>query len=392
MPSHSAQTVGFAPRLSTPRLAPIVPPDGNAAQRDYITKRANYNIFKTYAHHLDLVRVQHPFGIFALKGSSLPARDRELVILRMGWLCQAEYEWSQHSRIAKALAGLTDADLHRIAQGPDAEGWSDSERAVLRMVDELRYQATISDATWQALRAKYSDQLVMELLLTAGQYQFVSMFLNSLGIQLDPELKDRLPRDLKLPALAERPTAARPGKPRIVALAPADMTPEQRELVKPQTRDGKLPNLYATLVNHPKLYGPYLQFDSYVQHDVLLPPKTRELLILRTAWNTRDAYGWAHHAAAAKAAGFTDAEVARAAAGPSAEGWNEEQLALLRAADALHRDTLIPDAVWQTLASYYDKKQMVDILAVFGGYAMTGMLLNSVGVRVEPGYPTMPKD
>jgi 4-carboxymuconolactone decarboxylase len=386
MPSHSAQSEAFTPRLKTPRLAPLGPENRTDAQKQMLASRADYNIYKTLAHHPDLYARWSPLGQFLLNGSSLPPREREIAMLRMGWLCQSEYEWSQHARIAKSSAGMTDAEVHRIAEGPKAAGWSDFERALLRMVDELRYDTMISDATWQALRTKYSDQQIMEALFTTAQYQLVSMALNSLGVQLDPELADRLPKDLPLPELASRPTAKRLAQPRIKALKESEMTAEQRELVKPQMRNGSVPNLYATIANHPKLYGPRVRFGSYLQRESLLPPKTRELLIMRTAWNIRAEYEWAHHVEASKAAGFSDAEIQRIAQGPSAAGWSEEHAALLSAADELRREAFISDATWKTLQKHYDMKQMVEIIYTVGGYTMTGLAINSFGIQVEPGY------
>lgn len=390
MSAHGAQSDTFTPRLTTPRLAPLGPENRTEAQKAMLASRADYNIYKTLAHHPDLYARWSPLGQFLLNGSSLPPRDREIVMLRMGWLCQSEYEWSQHARIAKSSAGMTNAEVHRIAEGPNAQGWSEFERTLLRMVDELRYDTMISDATWQALRTKYSEQQIMESLFTASQYQLVSMALNSLGVQLDPELEDRLPKDVTLPALASRPTAKRLTQSRIKALKESEMTPEQRELVKPQMRNGTVPNLYATIANHPKLYGPRVRFGSYLQRESLLPPKTRELLIMRTAWNIRAEYEWAHHVEAAKAAGFTDEEVARIAKGPSAAGWSEEHGALLRAADELRREAFVSDATWKTLSKYYDTKQLVEIIYTVGGYSMTGLAINSFGIQVEPGYPAMP--
>ena len=358
-----------------------------------LASRPDYNIYKTLAHHPDLYARWSPLGQFLLNGSTLPPREREIVMLRMGWLCQSEYEWSQHARIAKASAGMTEAEIHRIAEGPQAAGWSDFDRTLLRMVDELRYDTMISDSTWQALRTKYTDQQIMESLFTPAQYQLVSMALNTLGVQLDSALSDRLPKDVSLPALAARPQTQRPTQPRIKALKESEMTPEQRELVRPQERNGSVPNLYATIANHPKLYGPRRLFGSYLQRDSLLPPKTRELLIMRTGWNIRAEYEWAHHVEAAKAAGFSDAEIQRIAEGPTASGWSEEHAALLRAADELRREAFITDATWQTLQKYYDTKRLVEIIYTVGGYTMTGLALNSFGIQLEPEYAqsTFPK-
>jgi 4-carboxymuconolactone decarboxylase len=306
----------------------------------------------------------------------------------MGWLCQSPYEWSQHARIAKASAGMTDAEIHRIAEGPAAAGWSDIDRAVLVMTDELRYGAMISDKTWADLRKAYSDRQVMELLYTAAQYQLVSMALNSLGIQLDPGLEDRLPKDVPLPVLASRPKSQRLKQPRVAPLSESQWSEEQRKLVEGQTRP--LLNLYATMLNHPKLYGPRLKFGSYLQRDSLLPPKTRELLIMRTAWLTRTDYEWGHHVEPAQKAGFSDEEIGRIAHGPDAPGWSEEHAAVLRAADELRREAFISARTWTTLAKYYDTQRLIEIIYTSGGYTMTALALNSLGIQLEPGFPALP--
>ena len=265
------------------------------------------------------------------------------------------------------------------------------DRAVLRMADELRYDAVISDATWADLRKTYSDQQVMELLFTSAQYQLVSMALNTLGIQIEPQAVDFIPKDVALPATAARPNAPRLTTPRIPAIEPANWTPEQRALIAPQTRpDGTVFNLYKTLINHPKLYTPRARFGSYLQRDSLLDPETRELAILRTAWNIRTNYEWAHHYESAKSAGLTDAQITAIATGPSAPGWNARQRAVLTAADELRREAFVSDATWAELANYYGIKERIEIVYTVGGYTMTGLAINSFGIQTEPGYPAMP--
>jgi alkylhydroperoxidase family enzyme len=390
MPSFNGSS-GFTPRLAEPRLAVADPAQLTEAQRDMLGSRANLNIYKTLVHHVDLYNRWSPLGQFLLNGSSIAPRHREIAMLRMGWLCQSPYEWSQHARIAKVSAGMSDAELHRIAQGRDA-GWSGADRAVIVMADELRYDAIISDATWAELRKTYSDSQVMELLFTAAQYQLVSMALNTLGIQIEPTAADFMPADLPKPATASRPSAPRLSAPRIVPVPVSSLTPEQRTAVAGQIRpDGSLLNLYATLANHPKLYTPRLRFGSYLQRESLLDPETRELAIMRTAWNINAAYEWSHHVEAAKAAGLTDDQIARIARGPSAGGWTEKQRAVLQAADELRREAFVSDATWQTLARHYDMKERIEIVYTVGGYTMTGLAINSFGIQLEPGYPAMPR-
>ena len=383
---------GFTPRLTEPRLAVTDGRNLTEAQRDMLGARANLNIYRTLVHHVDLYNRWSPLGQFLLNGSSISPRHREIAMLRMGWLCQSPYEWSQHARIAKASAGMTDAEVRRIAEGPDAPGWTDIDRAVIRMADDLRYDAMISDDTWRELRKAYSDQQAMELLFTAAQYQLVSMALNTLGIQIEPTAVDFIPTDLPPPHVAGRPSGSRLSTPRIAPIPVANLTSEQRTLVSAQIRpDGSLFNLYGTMANHPKLYTPRVRFGSYLQRDSMLDPETRELAIMRTAWNINAPYEWGHHVEAAKAAGLTDGQIARIARGPSAGGWTEQQRAVLQAADELRREAFISDATWQTLGKYYDMKERIEIVYTIGGYTMTGLAINSFGIQLEPGYPAMPR-
>lgn len=143
-----------------------------------------YNIFSTLARHPKLLKRWLVFGNHILTKSSLPPREREIVILRMGWLCRAEYEWGHHVAIGKQ-AGLRSQEIERVSAGPDAPGWEPFETTLLRAVDELHTQCRVSDTTWKALAGRYNTQQILDLLFTAGQYRLVSMVLNSAGVQLE---------------------------------------------------------------------------------------------------------------------------------------------------------------------------------------------------------------
>jgi glucose dehydrogenase/alkylhydroperoxidase family enzyme len=385
-----AQPETFSPRLTVPRIAPLPEAGRTEAQKQMLASRPDYNIYKTLAHHPELYGRWSGLGAFILNGSSLLPRHREMLMLRMGWLCQSEYEWSQHARIATTSAGMNDDEIRRIAVGPSAMGWTEFERTLLRTVDELRYEAMISDKTWQGLRKEYSDQQIMEALFTAAQYQLVSMVLNSLGIQLDIGLRHRLPKDVPLPALAGSVSAVKLSTPRIAPLRREQWTAEQSEMIKPQLRpDGTALNLYATMLQHPRLYTPRASFGTYLRSETSLPAKTRELLIMRTAFLIGTEYEWAHHVEYANKAGFTSAEIARIADGAEAIGWSEEHRAVLRAVDELRREAFITNNTWATLTKYYNTRQLVELVFTVGGYTMTGLAINSFGIQTEPGYPTV---
>jgi len=143
------------------------------------------NIHATFARHPKLFDAWMPFATHVMAGSSLPPRDRQLLILRTAWLCGAEYQWGHHARIGRVVGGITDDELLSIIDGPDGAGWSDFESKLLKAADELRMGAHLEDDTWQALSATYSTEQLLDLIFTVGQYHLVSMALNSLGVQLE---------------------------------------------------------------------------------------------------------------------------------------------------------------------------------------------------------------
>lgn len=178
-------------KLDAPRLKPIPQADWSdevqKILRPNVEQGSVFNIFKTLAHHPDLLRRWLVFGNHVLFKSTLPPRERELVILRIGWLCEAEYEWAQHVKIGKD-AGLTNVEIERIKAGPNARGWNEPDTLLLRATDELRRDAFISDATWKGLIAHFDTKQLMDVVFAVGQYNLVSMALNTLGVQLDDGL------------------------------------------------------------------------------------------------------------------------------------------------------------------------------------------------------------
>lgn len=144
------------------------------------------NIARTWAHHPELMAAQRPLQNYIMRGSKkLPARDRELAILRIGWLCGSEYEFGQHTVFGKR-AGLTDADIRRVTAGPADPGWSEFESVLLTAVDELYEQHQVSSDTWTRLGGKYDDATLIEFISVVGRYWTVSVLLNSVGVALEP--------------------------------------------------------------------------------------------------------------------------------------------------------------------------------------------------------------
>jgi alkylhydroperoxidase family enzyme len=176
-------------RLSTPRVPPVSIEEYRRLEQELFGAEARrdespLNITRTWARHPALLKAMRPFQRHLGRDGSLPHRDHELVILRMGWHCQAEYEFSQHIVFGKA-AGLTDEEIKRVTLGPAEPGWSDWDRTLLEATDELYYDHFISDETWDKLAARYSVEQLIDVTVLIGRYWMVSVVLNTLGVQLE---------------------------------------------------------------------------------------------------------------------------------------------------------------------------------------------------------------
>lgn len=175
-------------RLKKPRLKALVESEWTEEQRKLLTPLMRdgrvLNVFSTMARHSKMAEAWLTFASYILRRSTLPVRDREILILRIGFLCRSEYEFGQHSLIGKR-AGLSPEEIVRIMEGPEAAGWDPFDAALLRAVDELRADAFITEATWTALAKRYNEKQLMDVVMTVGQYNLVSMLLNTFGVQLD---------------------------------------------------------------------------------------------------------------------------------------------------------------------------------------------------------------
>jgi AhpD family alkylhydroperoxidase len=134
--------------------------------------------------HERLFDVWVPLMQFLKDGALIPPADRELVILRTAAQCGCTYSVGRHRRSA-AGAGMATEDVDRVLQGPDADGWSDWQRTLLRAVDELCDRHRLSDDRWDALMQRYDDATMLELLFLVGHYQLLAGVINSLAYPAD---------------------------------------------------------------------------------------------------------------------------------------------------------------------------------------------------------------
>lgn len=170
-------------------------------------------------------------------------------------------------------------------------------------------------------------------------------------------------------------------EPRLGPLSMEELTDEQRELVE-STGNADY-NLFRTLVRHPGLFRRWAPFGGKLLLRGSLPPRWRELAILRTAHLTGAAYEWRHHVAIAKREGLTDDEIGRIADGT---GWSGIDGAVIGACDDLHAHGAILDPTWRVLRAHLDDAQLVELPMLVGHYRMLAGVMASLGIEPEPEF------
>lgn len=179
-----------------PRIAPLTGDSVDAASLDLVNKvRVGAGAAPVGADDVpEYMRVvmKHP-AIFArqmemgadLYNGRIPPRERELAILRIGWLTQSPYEWGEHANIAQRM-GMSLDEVRRVREGSAASGWGAHDAAILRGVEELLADYALSDTTWEVLAHSWDEAQMIEFPMMVGQYVATALIQNSLRIALGP--------------------------------------------------------------------------------------------------------------------------------------------------------------------------------------------------------------
>ncbi len=141
-------------------------------------------LFLTLGRHRKLFRGWLRFAGRLMPRGTLPRRDTELVILRVGHLRSCTYELVHHERLGRR-AGIDAAVMARVAEGSDADGWNPRERALLAAVEALHRDGDLDDITWSALREHLDEREAIELCMLAGHYEMLATVIAALRIQPD---------------------------------------------------------------------------------------------------------------------------------------------------------------------------------------------------------------
>ena len=178
----------------TARVAPVEPPYEPAVEQElkrWMPPNAPLDpllLFRTLSRHVPLAGAMYPLGSFFLgRRFALGKREREVVILRVTARCGCEYEWGVHATAFGAAAGLDDATLRATVLGDaDDPAWSETDRLLVRLVDELHDTGRVSEGLWGALAGRWPAETLLELLVLAGWYHVIAYVANGARVDLEP--------------------------------------------------------------------------------------------------------------------------------------------------------------------------------------------------------------
>jgi alkylhydroperoxidase family enzyme len=339
----------------------------NDAQRQLVARHViggrPDNGVRTLLNLPELADAVMPYTNYLTNGSSIVGRQRELLVMRAAWLAGNQLLWAAHAPLARN-AGISPEEFRRIAQGPDTSGWDPFEATLLRLADQLYKNSSVTNATWQALSARYNMFNLMDAVETVNHFIVLSMIYNSFGVQPDAELKDRLPTDV-------------PYKINV----PAREAPLTKARLEPDAGRGIA--VSRTFGRYPALNQRWSPRQTFINRTSKLTPHQREMLILRMGWNCRAEYEWAKHVGSVGRAREQGLEPKLIAEGPSAAGWDPLEKAILRASDELYRDAVVSDATWSALSEKFDTGLMMSAIFTTSDYRAISLSLNTYGVQLD---------
>lgn len=174
----------------SPRITPIPLEEVPEADMEMFGGRDNprnqLNFFKVLVQNAALLKKYEPLAMQLGREPTIPARDKEVLILRTSTLCGETYELAHHLFIARK-AGMSDAEIEQAKHG--SAGLPPFEQALMRAAEELVRDHCIGDETWAVLASRYTNSQLIEVVFMVANYTLLAMVNNSLGIHTEEQIE-----------------------------------------------------------------------------------------------------------------------------------------------------------------------------------------------------------
>ena len=353
--------------------------------------KAKSNVYCTLANYPSLFLAWLRLGAYLLRRSTLPDRERELVILRAVARSHGRYPLAQHIDIGRQC-GLDDGEIETIIQCRESPVPQSLDNRLTRAVDELVAGAALNDGTWEALRTDLTLHQCLDLVATAAFYRLASWFLNASGTPLEAGKQTYEPAvdSKRITITAE----AYNGLPRFAPLAPSDWPKDPLDETSGWPRFKNRPELrqagvYQTFANHAQLFTAIGGLMAHILDENSLSDRARELVIVRACARARGTYPYRKHFRIGRKAGLSEHELKAAGALYPCGLTGLEQI-LLDMADGLYVQNDLSNDIWNRAQALLTMLQIMDVIIVSGFYNLVSAMLNVAKTRLEVGEDNLP--
>jgi alkylhydroperoxidase family enzyme len=352
---------------------------------------AENHVYCTLANYPSLLLAWLRLGAHLYRRSTLPPRQRELVILRAAARSAGRYPLAQHIVVARQC-GIDEEEIAAVVSGSAITAGEDLDKGLLLAVDELLASGALGETTWDALRSCLTVPQCLDLTATTAFYRLASWFLNCCRTPLE---RDQSPASIDAgEAQAQLAGDAYNGVPRIAQLAVADWPQELLAETAQWPRFKDRPELrkagvYQTFANHPALLDGIGGLMAHILSENSLSDCMREIVIIRSCARACGAYPYRQHVRIGREVGLSEYDLT-ALAQLQPRGMSKPAGLLASMVDALYRDNDIDDRLWPQVTEKLTDEQFMDVIVVSGFYSLVSSVLNVARTTLEPGDADLP--
>ncbi len=160
---------------------------------------AKLNVFRMFLQNPVVARATENLITTLMNRNTIEARTRELIILRTAWRAGSEYVFGRHLLRARSLK-ISEQEILGVRDPDKCAAYSDVDRAVLKMADELYERANVSSATWAVLEKNFTPGQLVELVIAASNWRMAAALFNAAKLPLDDDIAAGWPEGKRPPS------------------------------------------------------------------------------------------------------------------------------------------------------------------------------------------------
>ena len=336
--------------------------------------------------------------------SGFPRDVSETIIIMTGRYWMAQYEWNSHKNAA-LQNGVAPTIVEAIATGKRPTGMKPEMEIAYNLIDELLTTHQVTDATFKAVKDKYGERGVVDMVGLSGWYGLVSMLLNVDRYPMPPGVPpDLKPLENPLPVVGlgfatPAPGAISPAEVKSAAngkdftmrgdrfkpLTYEQMSPEQKKMTDIAVSQRGTGGSFNINVRDPDGGRWLFDMGDRVRFHMSVPDKLKELTIIITARYWGAQFEWLAHRRAAVQAGLSEDKVKAIAEGRRPSGMSPDEEAVYNFITEWFKARQASDATFAAVKNVVGERGVVDLIVSAGYYQIVSMLMNTDRLPVAAG-------